>query len=136
MVISKISDGTTDHEFTFQSLNVKQSIPGDATFEAPTENYTLDIENVEGMVTKTATVTGMLISIPSGDSATVKLFSLMNFLRLNSDTLLTLTIYLDGGVLIKTWQGKIKGDIVSGVDAQRPADLLFTFVFALTGASW
>lgn len=137
MPLSNISDGTTTHEFTFNGFGLSQSIPADASFMIDSENFTTEIENVEGMIHKEAAISGILISDDAGgDSATKKLFSLANFLALNTNTLLTVTIYFDGGDLIKIWSGKIKDAIVSSVSANRPLDLIFSFRFVLTGSSW
>ena len=134
--LSNIKVGVTTHEFLFQAMGINQSIPADSSFDVDLPNYTAEIVNVEGFVRKKISVAGMLISDAGGDSATVKMFSLANFLRLNSHLSLTMTIQLDGGLLIKQYIGKYVGSLITGVTSSRPLDLQFSFDFIIESSSW
>jgi hypothetical protein len=136
MTLSNISYESTIHEFLFQSFNGIMTIPGDSTYDVDLPNYTADIVNVEGFVRKKITLTGLLTSDEGGNSASVKVFSLANFLRINTHNSLTLTLQLDGGNLIKTYIGKYVGSFNFGIIWKRPKDLQFTFGFVIESSSW
>ena len=136
MTLSNISYGLTSHEFLFQFMGITMTVPKDSTFDVDLPNYTAEIYNVEGFVRKEVNLKGLLISDESGDSATVKVFALANFLRINTHNSLTLNLYLDGGNTIKQYTGKYIGAFVSGISYTRPKDLQFSFNFVIEGSSW
>lgn len=136
MTLSNIAYNGTTHEFLFQYFGITMTVPSDSTFDVDLPNYTAEIVNVEGFVRKKINIKGMMISDDGGSSATVKMFALANFLRINTHNSLTLTLQLDGGSLVKQYIGKYIGSFVSGVTNTRPKDLQFSFDFVIESASW
>lgn len=135
VTLSKIGVGAVEHEFSFVSMNLSGTIPSQFTTKASKPDYTTVINNVEELLEKGITLT-VGLHTDGVSTATVKTFDLLNFFRTNLNSVFTLTLYLDGGALVKTYLGKIEAQHQAGVVSTSPSQNLFSFPFVIIGTTW
>jgi hypothetical protein len=137
VTLSKVAlqSGGTEYEFTYLAGNFGQTI--EKTYVAAKPDRTSKVKNAEGRLRKELNITiAFLTDDVLGNTAAQKFFSFLNFIGSNVDKVMTLTLQLDGGNTVKTYNGKFVSKQTGQIISDGPNEVITSFAFIVQGASW